>query len=300
MLYPKPLELGDKIRLVSPAGKIAPEIVEGAAKQLAKMGFNAEIAEHTRSEYHKFAGTDAQRFQDLQDAMNDDSVAAILCARGGYGSMRIVDKLDWTAMIEKPKFLIGFSDITALHAAAFKHGIVSVHGSMAKDIHANDVDAIHSLEQILMQNRSSVQWNAHEFNRNGTVYAPIVGGNLSMLYALRGTPYDLDWSGKILFMEDLCEDLYHVDRVMQNFRLGGKFNQLAGLVVGQFTDMTDQEFGFSAYEIIQESVNDFSFPIAFNAPIGHVLKNHSILHGANYRFTVDENRFSLSFEASEK
>jgi muramoyltetrapeptide carboxypeptidase len=295
MLYPNRLKPGDKIRIVSPAGNVQSEFVFGAAKYFEKQGFRVEIGKHALSEYHKFAGTDAQRFQDLQEAMNDDSVAAILCARGGYGSMRIVDKLDWTAMIEKPKFLIGFSDITALHAAAFKHGIVSVHGCMAKDLYANDVDAIHSLEQILMQNRSYVQWNAHEFNRNGTVDAPIVGGNLSILYALRGTPYDLDWSGKILFMEDLCEDLYHVDRVMQNFRLGGKLNQLAGLVVGQFTDMTDQEFGFSAYEIIRETVNDFSFPVFFNAPIGHVFKNHAVLHGGNYHLIVDEKHASLSF-----
>ncbi|MDA3912365.1 MAG: LD-carboxypeptidase [Bacteroidales bacterium] len=287
MLFPKPLKYGDRIRIVSPAGKVQSEFVSGAAKYFEKQGFLVEIGKHALSEYHKFAGTDVQRHQDLQDAMNDNSVAAILCARGGYGSMRIVDKLDWTGMINKPKFLIGFSDITTLHAAAFQHGIVSVHGCMAKDFHAGDTVAIHSLEQILLQNTSSIQWNTHEFNRDGSVEAPLVGGNLSMLYALRGTPYDLDWSGKILFMEDLCEELYHVDRIMQNFRLGGKFNQLAGLVVGQFTDMTDPEFGFSAYDIIRESVKDFSFPIAFNAPIGHVKKNHSLLHAGNYAFSVN-------------
>jgi muramoyltetrapeptide carboxypeptidase len=293
MLYPNRLKPGDNIRIVSPAGKIAPEIVHGAATKLETLGFNVEIAEHALAGFHKFAGTDAQRFQDLQDAMNDDSVSAILCARGGYGSMRIVDKLDWSRMLENPKFLIGFSDITTLHAAAFQHGIVSVHGCMAKDLHANDVDAIHSLEQILLQNTSSIQWKTHDFNRAGTVDAPLVGGNLSILYALRGTPYDLDWSGKILFMEDLCEDLYHVDRIMQNFRLGGKFNQLAGLVVGQFTDMTDEEFGFSAYEIIQNAVKSFNFPVAFDAPIGHVKKNHALLHASNYTLNVQTETVSL-------
>lgn len=298
MVYPKSLTAGDKIRIVSPAGKIAPEIVQGAATKLENLGFNVEIAEHALAEFYKFAGTDAQRYQDLQDAMNDDSIAAILCARGGYGSMRFVEKLDWSRMLINPKFLIGFSDITTLHAAAFKHGIVSVHGCMAKDLYANDIDATRSLKQILLQKNSYIQWETHEFNRAGTVDAPIVGGNLSILYALRGTPYDLDWSGKILFLEDLCEDLYHVDRIMQNFRLGGKLNQLAGLVVGQFSDMTDQEFGFSAYEIIQHAVKAFNFPVAFDAPIGHVKNNHSLLHAANYKLNIQTKTVSLEKTAN--
>ncbi len=297
MLYPKPLMARDKIRIVSPAGKVAAEILHGAANQLVKMGFLAEISKHAFSEFYKFAGTDEQRYQDLQEAMNDDSVSAILCARGGYGSMRIVDRLDWTGMIEHPKFLIGFSDITILHAAAFQQGIMSVHGCMAKDFHAVDIAAILSLEQILLHTDVPISWNAHDFNRSGSVEAPFVGGNLSVLYALRGTAYDLDWSGKILFFEDLCEDLYHVDRMMQNFRLGGKLNQLAGLVVGQFSDMTDQEFGFSAYEIIQKAVADFSFPLAFNASIGHIASNQAVLHGGNYSLTVNENKSLLSLKS---
>jgi len=299
MLYPNLLNPGDKIRIVSPAGKVQSDFVYGAANYFETQGLLVEIGKHALSEYHKFSGTDALRFQDLQDAMNDKSVSAILCARGGYGSMRIIDKLDWTGMIENPKFLIGFSDITALHVAAFQHGIVSVHGCMAKDLSAADTDAeaVSSLMQILLKKNSDIQWNTHEFNRAGTIDAPLIGGNLSVLYALRGTPYDLDWSGKILFLEDLCEDLYHVDRIMQNFRLGGKLNQLAGLVVGQFSNMTDQEFGFSAYEIIQSAIKAFNYPVVFDAPIGHVFGNHAVFHGGSYCLTLNENESQLRLKS---
>lgn len=297
MICPKALVPGDKIRIVSPAGKVDVKFVRGAAERLQLLGFQVEIAPNALSSNHKFAGTDDERFHDLQTAMDDSSVSAILCSRGGYGSMRIVDGLDWSGMKSHPKFIIGFSDITTLHAAAYQHGICSVHACMSKDIALNDEVAIDALLALISRNSSNLAAKPHGLNRIGSADGQLVGGNLSMLYALRGTDYDVDWNGKVLFVEDLCEDLYHVDRIMQNFRLGGKLNSLAGLVVGQFSDMTDVEFGKSACEIIQEAVDGYDFPIMFDAPIGHIFENRALLHGGIYRLQVTKNGSELSLLA---
>jgi muramoyltetrapeptide carboxypeptidase len=287
------LKQGDLICIVSPAGKIDGLLIDEAAQFLSQEGFHVEIAPHAKSTYHKFSGTDAQRLDDLQSAINNPKVKAILCARGGYGSMRILDKIEWKAFDKSSKFLIGFSDITAIHQSLYLKGIASVHGIMAKDIARGEMAVKQNLLDLLKGKTQGISIPTHPYNRKASVVAPLIGGNLSILYALRGTAYDVNWDAKILFIEDIAEDLYHLDRIMQNFRLGGKLTNLAGLVVGQFTDMTDVEFGKQAYDIIHEYVSDFNYPLCYNAPIGHVDNTISILHGADYMLDVSETHIIL-------
>ncbi len=298
MIYPKALEIGDKIRIVSPAGKVNADTVKQAAKVLTDLGYRVEISPYALGEYHKFSGTDTQRLHDLQNAMNDTDLSAILCSRGGYGSMRIIDKLDWSGMRNYPKFLIGFSDITALHSAACLNGVASVHGIMCKDIANTDTEAFQNLISLLQGSPKSLTEKTHQLNKQGQAVGELIGGNLSILYALQGTAYDIDWENKILFIEDLSENLYHLDRMMQSFRLSRKLEKLAGLVVGQFTEMNDYGFGKSAYNIIAETVSRFGYPVAFNFPIGHIDNNQSVLHGANYQLSIDNQTATLKFIAN--
>ncbi|MFO7789520.1 MAG: LD-carboxypeptidase [Bacteroidales bacterium] len=279
MNYPAPLKKGDRIEIVSPAGKISPTLIDAAAKKLIAKGYNAQVSPHAKGSFHKYSGTDADRLADLQHALDNPAVKAICCARGGYGTMRIVDTINFDAAVEQKKWLIGFSDITALHVAAFNHGLASLHGIMAKDLVSGSSEAVNHFFAWLRGDNPGMQTKPHPLNRMGKATGILLGGNLSMLYALRGTAYDLDWNGAMLFIEDIGENLYHLDRIMQNLRLGGKLKNLAGLLVGQFTDMQDTEFGKSAYDIIVEAVSDYRYPVAFDMPFGHVPFSRSLLHG---------------------
>ncbi len=280
MIEPKPLNKGNLIEIVSPAGKIAPSLIDAAAKRIIAEGYNVKISPHAKDNFYKYSGTDEQRLADLQHALDNPEVNAVLCSRGGYGSMRIVDKINWKNALSQQKSLIGFSDITALHAAAYKNGLISMHGLMAKYIVQGSGEAVQHFFDSLRGKPPAIKSYNHPLNKHGHANGALLGGNLSMLYALRGTPYDLDWNGAILFVEDVEENLYHLDRIMQNLRLGGKLKNLAGLLVGQFTDMQDKAFGKSAYDIISEAVKPYDFPVAFDVPIGHVDFSLNFLHGA--------------------
>lgn len=288
MIYPVLLKKGDRIEIVSPAGKLSPELIDAAAKKLIAKGYNAQVSPHAKGFYHKYAGTDDERLDDLQHALDNPEVKAVLCARGGYGTMRIVDKINFDAAVEQKKWLIGFSDITALHIAAYKHGLASLHGLMAKYIVQGTGEAVHHFFDTLPGKQPIIKTNNHSLNKYGISNGTLLGGNLSMLYALRGTAYDLDWKGSMLFIEDIGENLYHLDRIMQNLRLGGKLKNLAGLLVGQFTGMQDVEFGKSAYEIIAEAVSGYNYPVAYDMPFGHVSFSRSLLHGKNARLECKE------------
>jgi muramoyltetrapeptide carboxypeptidase len=275
MIHPIPLQKGDRIDIVSPAGKIDPSLIDAAAKRIIAEGYKAGISVHAKGSFYKYSGTDEQRLIDLQQALDAPEIKAILCARGGYGSIRIVDKINFDAAVEQKKWLIGFSDVTVLHIAAYQHGLASLHGLMAKYMVQGTSEGVQHVFDTLSGKHSSVNIKRHPLNRQGTAKGTLLGGNLSMLYALRGTAYDLDWNGAILFIEDIGENLYHLDRIMQNLRLGGKLKNLAGLLVGQF--------GNSAYEINAEAVSGYHYPVAFDMPFGHVPFSRSLLHGKNAR-----------------
>ena len=286
MIYPSFLKANDKVVILSPSGKIETQWVEGLKAMLESYGLVVSVAEHAFCAKGRFAGTDNDRVQDLQKAINDAQVKAIFCSRGGYGLARIIDKIDFSALKSAAKWIVGFSDVTALHNALSRVGVASIHGIMAKHITLK-AEGLDNLMTMLFGGEVAYETPAHEFNKVGEAEGELIGGNLSVLYGLRGTPFDLDYKGKILFIEDLGERLYHIDRMMQNLRLGGVFEQISGLVVGQFTDIDeDDSFSGGVYGVIRYAVKDYNIPVCFNFPAGHVDNNQPLKMGANYKLEV--------------
>ena len=271
------------IRIISPSGAIDPLFIDGSMARLRSWGFAVSEGAHARDRWGRFAGTDADRLADLVEALNDPTVDIILCSRGGYGLQRIIDRVP---RITKP--IIGFSDITALHQLAGISHQPSVHGIMCKHIAtlSEDSEPMVALRKMLAGETMEYRWESHPLNRAGQAFAPIVGGNLSVLYGLQGTPYSLQHSAiriqfPILLIEDIAERHYHIDRMMRNLKLSGVLAHLSGLIVGQFSDCEDDALmGCSVYETIKEAVADYDYPVLFNAPIGHVENNVPLwLHG---------------------
>ena len=286
MIYPSFLKANDKVVILSPSGKIEAQWVEGLKAVLESYGLVVSVSEHALCAKGRFAGTDDERIQDLQEAINDAEVKAIFCSRGGYGLARIIDQIDFSALKSNAKWIVGFSDITALHNALSRVGVASIHGIMAKHITLK-AEGLENLMSMLFGNEVSYEISAHELNKIGEASGELVGGNLSVLYGLRGTPFDIDYRGKILFIEDLGERLYHIDRMVQNLRLGGVFEQIVGLVVGQFTDIDeDDSFFGGVYGVIRDAVKDYNIPVCFNFPAGHVDNNQPLKMGANYKLEV--------------
>lgn len=293
MIYPSFLKHGDKVVILSPSGKIETQWVEGLKAVLESYGLVVSVAEHTLCAKGRFAGSDNERIQDLQEAINDAQVKAIFCSRGGYGLARIIDKIDFTPLKDDPKWVVGFSDITVLHNALSLVGVASIHGIMAKHITLR-AEGLDNLMAMLFGENMGYEVASHEMNKVGEASGQLIGGNLSVLYGLRGTPFDLDYKGKILFIEDLGERLYHIDRMMQNLRLGGVFEQIKGLVVGQFTDIDeDDSFDGGVYGVISEAVKGYDIPVCFNFPAGHVDFNQPLMLGGNYKLEVLKNKSIL-------
>ena len=293
MITPRFLKPNDKVVILSPSGKIEAQWVEGLKEVLESYGLIVSVGEHALCGNGRFAGTDEERIKDLQAAIDKQDVRAIFCSRGGYGLARIIDKIDFSALKFNAKWVVGFSDITVLHNALGRVGVVSIHGIMAKHITLK-AEGLENLMSILFGREVDYEIPAHEFNKEGDTAGELVGGNLSVLYGLRGTPFDIDYQGKILFIEDLSERLYHIDRMMQNLRLGGVFEQIRGLVVGQFTDIDeDDSFAGGVYGVIAEAVKDYNIPVCFNFPAGHVENNQPLKMGAEYYLEVQKNKTIL-------
>ena len=279
-----------RIRIISPSGAIDPSYIDGASARLRSWGFEVTEGVHARDKWGRFAGTDEERLSDLVAALQDPSVDAILCSRGGYGLQRIIDKVP---TLTKP--IIGFSDITALHqlSAVSEVRPASVHGIMCKHIATlpENSEPMVALRQILSGQSVQYTWDAHPLNTPGHACATIVGGNLSVLCGLQGTPWGLQQEAiriqfPILLIEDIGERHYHIDRMMRELRMSGVLAHLSGLVVGQFTDCDDDPLmNASVYETIKEAVADYNYPVLFNAPIGHVEHNVPLL--LNHHATID-------------
>ncbi len=293
MIIPPFLKPGDRIRIVAPAGKVTKDKLVSGFELLQDEGYEVIIGKHVFDRNFQFAGTDTHRAADLQEAINDPVTKAIICARGGYGTVRIIEKIDFSPLLKNPKWIVGFSDVTVLHSILNKSGIASIHGVMPSFFIENKKPAksFFSLRELLTSGRSNFNLCAHPLNCSGIAEGELVGGNLSLIYSLQGTPWQLETAGKILFIEDLSEYLYHLDRMMQNLRLTGQLKNLAGLVVGGFTEMKDNDspFGKTAHEIIQEAVHDYNFPVYYDFPAGHIPKNMSLMFGSNYKLEVSEN-----------
>ena len=294
MKFPSKLNPGDKVAIISPASKIERLIVERGAELLRQQGFRVDIGIHAFSNDCMFAGSDPERASDMQKALNDKTIKAIFFARGGYGSLRTHFHLNWSSFFKKPKWLIGFSDITVFHAYLSNHSIASVHGVMAAWFEQDNVltDSFLKMMELLRGDKPVYFLQPHELNRKGSTTGVLTGGNLSIIQSLRGTPLDISPKGKILFIEDIDEKFYHLDRMMQNLKAGGVLEQLSGLVAGYFTGMKDGEtpFGKTAYQIIKDAVAPYRFPVAFGFQSGHELPNYPLLMGSKISLDVSEEK----------
>ena len=280
MKTPEYLKKGSKIALVAPARKIGRDEIATAVKWIEEKGFVAVYDDRLFVEYHQLAGDDDFRAGVLQDYLDRDDIDAIFCVRGGYGTIRIVDKLDFTKFAKHPKWIVGYSDVTVLHAKMQQLGYQSIHGTMAINFPNNTPEALESLYNAL-----TGKWNAVE-TRHGTSLqsfdnVPIVGGNLSVLYSMLGSDLFPETDGKILFIEDLDEYLYHIDRMMMGLKRAGKLANLKALMVGAFSDMHDNTipFGMTAKEIIYEKVKEYGYQIIWDVSAGHIDKNLAIVLG---------------------
>ena len=296
-ISPPYLQAGDMIAIVATARFITPDILLPVIKTINSWGLKVYLHPELYAQENQFAGSDETRVRVLQDLLHNTTVKAILCARGGYGTTRIIDKLDFTHFKKAPKWIIGFSDVTALHVRLNHLGIQSLHSIMPilfENIGAEKSTL--SLKSTLLKDFHDFNILPHEHNRTGTATAELIGGNLSMLAHLMGTPDEIETKGKILFIEDLDEYLYHIDRMMTQLQRGGKINQLAGLIVGHFSDMKDSlvPFGKNALQIIADQTKEFDFPVCFGFPVGHAFDNMTLVCGAEYKLAVTTQGSHLS------
>ena len=243
-----------------------------------------------------FSGTDEERATELQSFLDDKKINAILFGRGGYGTGRIIDRLDFKKFIENPKWLIGFSDITVLHTHLFtNYKIAAMHAPMAAAFNEGPNEYNSSLLSALRGEKANYDTLAHPLNRNGHAKGKLIGGNLALLAHVAGTPSDFKTKKCILFIEDIGEQLYNIDRMLYQLKRGGKFDHLEGLIIGGFTDMknTEKPFGKNVYEIIKELVAEYDFPVCFNFPVSHEKENLALKSGVRYKLTVDETGSNL-------
>ena len=294
MKTPCYIKRGDKIGIVSTALRISKEEIYPAVKIFKEWGLEVVLGKHLFEEYNQFAGTDEQRTTDLQQMLDENSVKAIICARGGYGTVRIIDKLIFSNFIKKPKWIAGYSDVTVLHSHIHSNfGIETLHSTMPLNISENKFteESLESFRKALFGEKINYSLKTSSLSRKGKAEGILVGGNLSILYSLIRTKSDINTNGKILFIEDLDEYLYHIDRMMMNFKRAGKLKNLAGLIVGGMSEMNDNKipFGKTANKIIAETVAEYNYPVCFDFPAGHKNDNRVLILGREIKFNVDEN-----------
>lgn len=304
MKIPPYLKIGDTVAIVSTARKITIAEIQPALQLLKQWGLKAILGKTIGAESNQFAGDDVLRTGDFQEMLERKDIAAIWCARGGYGTVRIIDDLDFSLFLKNPKWIIGYSDVTVLHNHIHNLGIASLHAQMCLEIENKTEATRETLRKALFGESFSIKYESnHPLQRNGTAKGKLVGGNLSMLYSLCGSPSALDTKGKILFLEDLDEHLYHIDRMLQNLKRNGMFKNLAGLMVGGMTDMkdhtkahgftTDRPFGKTAEEMIYEIAKVYNYPICFNFPAGHVKDNMALVLGTTGILKIEKSKVTF-------
>jgi muramoyltetrapeptide carboxypeptidase len=291
MIRPPYLKPGDTIGITCPARKITMEEIQPALDTLESWGLKIVLGDTIGKQQNQYAGTDKERRSDLQRMLNDSEIKAIIAARGGYGTVRIMDELDFRAFMEKPKWIVGFSDVTFLHAQLNCNiGVETLHAPMPIAFPKNTPEAIQSLKDALFGNPLHYEFDSHPLNRNGKMTGEIVGGNLSILYSILGTKTILQSSNSILFLEDLDEYLYHIDRMMISMKRAGKLKNLKGLIVGGMSDMKDNAVGFgkNAEEIVREHMEEYDYPVCFGFPCGHIPDNRSIFMGREGKLNIEK------------
>ncbi|WP_345950173.1 LD-carboxypeptidase [Mucilaginibacter sp. PAMB04274] len=288
-ITPPYIQKGDRVAIVCPAKKL-PQPMDDAVALLQSWGLEVVLGETITADYHQFAGDDDTRARDLQRFVDDDSTKAIFAARGGYGTVRMIDKVDFSRLKSSPKWLIGFSDITVLHAHIQQNlGMETLHGQMPINIPDATSTSLETLRKALFGAEVSYQIPAHPLNRSGKAQGILTGGNLAILVSLSGSVSDFDYEGKILFIEDVGEYLYNIDRLMYTLKRAGKLAKLAGLIVGGFTEIKDNDipFGQNAQEIIKALVDEYTYPVCFDFPAGHVANNCALIFGREVQLDVE-------------
>lgn len=289
MKRPPSLNTGDRIGLVAPARKIQKNEILNAISIFENRGFEVVYSEELFAEQNQFAGTDRVRAKDYQTMLDDKSIKAIISARGGYGSVRIIDKLDFSNFNKNPKWIVGYSDMTVFHNHIIQNfGIETLHASMLLNFDKNSDESLHTLFEVLSGKKPEYKIGHHQLNRFGKSSGNLCGGNLSVLFSLLGSNSFPATKGKILFIEDLDEYLYHIDRMMMGLKRAGVFEGLSGLVVGGMTEMNDNDipFGKTAEEIIWDVIDEFDFPVCFDFPAGHIDHNLPLMMGAGLSLNV--------------
>lgn len=288
MIQPPALKAGDTVALIATARKTSRQELEPAVALLREQGLDPLFGDSIGLENHQFAGTDKERARDLEKQLHNPEVKAIWCVKGGYGTVRILEHLDYTAIQKHPKWLIGYSDVSVLHSLYAKLNLCSIHGQMATAVETRSRASRQSLFSALHGKHPEYEWKSHHLNKPGTAKGTLIGGNLSVLYSLCGSPEEISTRGKILFIEDLDEYLYHIDRMMQNLKRGGIFDAVKAVIVGGMTDMNDNTvpFGANAEEIVAETLGDVDMPVSFNFPAGHQEDNRALVFGKNVELTV--------------
>jgi len=293
------LKQGDTIGITSPAGYVIFDKIQPSVLQMQSWGFNIKIADSIGKRDFTYGGTDEERLNDFQKMLDDPNIKAIMCARGGYGFVRIIDKLDFSSFKKNPKWIIGFSDITVLHCHLAKnYGIASIHSKMCNSFPDDwakaepiQIDTILSIKNALVGEQMNYNAPFNLNNRKGKAEGILVGGNLSIIETLAGSDSDLDTKGKILFIEDTGEYLYSIDRMLWNLKRSNKLKNLRGLIIGGFKvkpDDAGEEFGKTIYDIVLEKVKEYNYPIAFDFPVGHQKNNFALKCGVNHFFNVNE------------
>ena len=298
IITPPYLKKNDTIGIVCPSGYMPFEKAQACIDTLQQWDFKMQVGKTLGNQFNYFSGTDDERLNDLQTMMDDEKVKAIFCARGGYGLSRIIDRLDFTPFKKNPKWIIGYSDVTILHVHLYsKFGIASLHSPMASAFNNGGVqnEFVQSLRKAIIGEPCYYSYNPHTLNKEGVAEGELVGGNLSLLVHLIGTPSEVDTKNKVLFLEDVGEYLYNVDRMMMQLKRSGKLESLAGLVIGGFTEMKDTiiPFGQNVYEIIFDKVKDYNYPVCFDFPIGHTDRNYALKVGVKHRLIVNEEKVVL-------
>lgn len=304
-IIPPYLRKGDVIGITAPAGYITMDEIKPSTEQMRSWGFDIKIGSTIGKRDFTFGGTDQERAQDFQDMLDDPKVNAIMCARGGYGAVRIIDRLNWDKFRKKPKWIIGFSDITVFHAHIDRHfGIASIHSKMCNSFpddwsRAEPIqkETILSIERALKGVLMDYQTIPHHANRSGEGFGSLIGGNLKMLETLSGTSSEIDTKGKILFLEDTGEYMYNIDRMMWNLKRTGKLGELKGLIIGGFKVKIDDggdEFGRTLQDVVLEKVKDYNYPVCFDFPVGHQRNNFALKCGIMHKLSVNATECCLT------
>lgn len=291
-----PLRTGDLIALVAPAKAIEAPLVAHAQAFFESKGFRVKVGRHCTGQFHYFSGTDEERRMDFQEAIDDPEVKAIVCARGGYGCIRILDRINWAGMLRDPKWLVGFSDVTVFHQRMQLYNLQSIHATMPLNFQENSEPALASLIDALQGKSTDISIPSNPHNKHGKASGRLLGGNFSILYSLLGTDDQPDYRDSILFIEDLAEQLYHIDRMFFAFAKAGILGQIKGLIVGGMTDMKDTAvpFGQTLHEIILSHFELTNIPVAFGFPAGHIPDNRALVFGTEVELEVAGSAVNLT------